>query len=1042
MLKSLRGVAGYRTSILLAILPALMASPNSALASRRMTVEQLQQIIVAGATVHRPDTVVAQQLSEATLSERLSYTTLQKMIDQGPGPKTGEILRILADQSAFLDLPASEVLPNATPDFATQKAIMGRAVTYVTRTLPTLPNFVATRVTEQYSDLPPVDPHADPAVAGGLYMLRTVNSPVAFRDGQESDDPKLLAAADKGSGHRDSKNGAGSGLVSWGEFGPILGLVLIDGAKGKLGWSRWEQWGSKTVAVFQFSVDRSVSHYVLQYWRDDAGNVIGSRYGAGITMMGSRNFHAPAKLVRQVTGYRGILAVDPETGTILKITIESDLAHDDDLRQAAMAVEYAPVKIGDTTYTCPTHSVTAFATMHQFQNTPTSPMETVRELQLNDVNFIGYRRFGSESTLLIGNAASNSGNPDAGDTTAVSFSPAAGFAPEPAQPSAPAAEVASAAPPAAAPATKPAPEEPQEMMVSAAEGLPGVTGDTANAPTSTQKQFTLQVTTRLVDLALIATDKHNKPILNLKPEEVEIYDNGRKQQVAAFHHFDPSAPDTIAKPEQPSTPSNTFTNATPAVHTVQYAPDLLILLLDESHLPFNDLNRARGEVERFLKATRPDSRIALYSIGEHGFRVIQDVTIDHAAVEAKLAVWMPSASGLAQAAELDTRNNQQFDTVHNPQDLNSVNGNYIETPDSITTIDPQLRQMGDNPLVMVLGSMMAIARHFAAVPGHKSLAWISGDSVLLNWDDRAVGMEKSVNDISAVINHTKEALNEAHISLYAVDASIQHVGGAAVDPSLANANIELNSTATANSAPGGFQGPRNTIDGRATAQMQVDTRGIQGPVRELAQDTGGRAFNKGSDLKATLDGIEQESTALYEIAFNPDSQADNKIHTLTVTVPGRKDIKLRYRSSYLYNEEATSAKDRFQQVVWSPQDVTGINLTAEAVSAADSPTGSSAIKLRIAFPGLDLEQKDGRWADNLYIFVAQRDDTTQKAQVSGDTLRLSLKQATYDTGMPAGIPYQRAVDVKSKLSSVRVIVVDGNSGKMGSVTLPSSALHP
>jgi hypothetical protein len=78
----------------------------------------------------------------------------------------------------------------------------------------------------------------------------------------------------------------------------------------------------------------------------------------------------------------------------------------------------------------------------------------------------------------------------------------------------------------------------------------------------------------------------------------------------------------------------------------------------------------------------------------------------------------------------------------------------------------------------------------------------------------------------------------------------------------------------------------------------------------------------------------------------------------------------------------------------------------------------------------------------LYIFVAVRDDATQKAEVSGDTLHLSLKQATYESGMPDGIPYQRAVEVKSRLGSVRVVVVDGNSGKMGSVTLPSSVLHP
>ena len=55
---------------------------------------------------------------------------------------------------------------------------------------------------------------------------------------------------------------------------------------------------------------------------------------------------------------------------------------------------------------------------------------------------------------------------------------------------------------------------------------------------------------------------------------------------------------------------------------------------------------------------------------------------------------------------------------------------------------------------------------------------------------------------------------------------------------------------------------------------------------------------------------------------------------------------------------------------------------------------------------------------------------------------MSLKQATYDTGMPTGIPFKSAVDVKSKLGSVRVIVVDGNSGRMGSVTLPASTLYP
>jgi hypothetical protein len=274
-----------------------------------------------------------------------------------------------------------------------------------------------------------------------------------------------------------------------------------------------------------------------------------------------------------------------------------------------------------------------------------------------------------------------------------------------------------------------------------------------------------------------------------------------------------------------------------------------------------------------------------------------------------------------------------------------------------------------------------------------------------------------------------------------VDASA--VQGDAIDASLENRNVQLNAAAQENATSGGGPGrPNNGGAGRVTAQMQQDTHGIQGPVRQLAESTGGRAINKGGDLKAALDGIDHDSAALYEIGFDPDSAADGQFHTLAVKIPSRKDVKLRYRTGYLYAEESTTTRQRFQQAVWSPQDATGLQLTAEAVAATDSASGKPTVRLRIALPGLALEQKDSRWTDNLYIFVAQRDDAAQKAEVSGDTMHLSLQNTTYQSGMPAGIPYHRDVEPKSKLGSVRIIVVDGNSGKMGSVTLPSSALHP
>lgn len=1011
-----------------------------------MTIAELQESLQAALTAHRPDPEVARQLAGIAMTERISPATLKTLAAESPGPKSTEAMRVLADGSAFLPLPSSEIPARPTPDFATQKAIMGRVVNYVVHTIPLLPNLMATRITEHFADLPDPNHPENDIVSGGLYKLGTAHSTIAYRDGRETDDPVEQALSKAKS---DSKPYVTTGLTSWGEFGPILTAVLLDAAKGKLGWARWESWDGKPVAVFQFSVDRNASHYTLQYRGSGSGELVNSHYarsnGEGASS-GILNDNA-SPLVREAVGYRGTITADPETGTILQIEMQANLTPEDILRRADIVVQYGPVRIGDKTYFCPIHSLAISAALEPYQANPTAPIETVKELQLNDVTFTGYRRFGSEATLVMNPADSGEPSGDVAErgeeATAVASTPAAPAMPQPANP-------ASVAIPAPAAASAPAPPaEAQEMSISATDSLPSaLTGDTARSSAGNaapESSFTLQVTTRFVDIGLIATDKRGKPVTDLKPDEVEVYDNGRRQQVASFSG--PGLQAASATPPLSTQSADTFTNASSPSPAVESVPDLLILLMDESHLPFNDLNRARGEVLRFLKAAKPDARLAIYSINEHGFRVLQDVTTDHELAENKLAKWMPSAAGISQAAEMEQRNRQQFDTVRNPDDLNMVNGNNIEVPDYINSADPQLRLLGDNPLGLALISMTALARHFGSVQGHKTLIWISGDSALYDWRDKQPNIERTVSNLDNAIHRTREALNDAHISLYAVDASMIDGGGAAVDPSLANAQVQLNPVSAANSAPGGSGSDRLSPGGRVTAQMQQDTHDIQPPVRLLAESTGGRAINKGSDLEKTLDGITQETTALYEIGFRPDTPADNKFHTLQLKVNGRKDIRLRYRTGYMYGEEATAPQERFQEAVWRPQDLSGIQLTAEPVKAADAPSGKPTIRLRIALPGLGLKQQQqgpsaGRWTDKLYIFLAQRDDAVRKAQVTGDTLQLALKQATYDTGMPTGIPYQREVDALSKLGSIRIVVVDANTGRIGSVTLPSSALQP
>ena len=63
------------------------------------------------------------------------------------------------------------------------------------------------------------------------------------------------------------------------------------------------------------------------------------------------------------------------------------------------------------------------------------------------------------------------------------------------------------------------------------ESLPNTPANTG--PTQ-DSGFSIKVTSRLVDVGVVAFDKKGHPVTDLKAEDFEIYDNGRKQEIRFF----------------------------------------------------------------------------------------------------------------------------------------------------------------------------------------------------------------------------------------------------------------------------------------------------------------------------------------------------------------------------------------------------------------------------------------------------------------------------------------------------------------------------
>jgi hypothetical protein len=367
------------------ILVAVLVLPLSpALSGERMTVAQFREMLTAQKAAHKSDKDAAAKIAGVELTEQLTAATLDQIrAEMSPGPKTAEALELQSDISGFLDPPPGERPTRDAPDDATRQRMLRQAIEFAAITLHRMPDFLATRATRGFDDSPQIMSNAGwyPAQRD-LHSVGSYTEPITYRDGKEVFDVQP--------GQPGTQAGAPSspsGLTSSGEFGPVLANVITDALKGKMTWDYWQQTPAGLAAVFQFEIPKEASHYSVSFCWIVAPTMASYRHVNDLA-------DAQTNCYRGTPGYHGSLSIDPATGTILRIAIESDLPASDRLAHADLFVEYGPVEIGGRTYICPVRSVAI--SLIRFPDA--SPARTM--LCLNDAAFTGYHRFGASVRIL------------------------------------------------------------------------------------------------------------------------------------------------------------------------------------------------------------------------------------------------------------------------------------------------------------------------------------------------------------------------------------------------------------------------------------------------------------------------------------------------------------------------------------------------------------------------------------------------------------------------------------------------------------------
>jgi hypothetical protein len=337
----------------------LLAVAAPAWADKKSTVQELKDTLISLQQARKTDAEVASELKQIELGEQLTRATINSLAPYLPGPLSTEQIYVLEGRSAILAPPATDLPTTPAPDLATQKAILGKAVQYVTKTYMQNPHFTVSKSTTRFQDgvegirtnsgMTSSMPNTDRLWATPNKFMRFLGTHAATVENNKGIElaPHIKQKAMWGQ----------NGQVSEGGPGPVLSVILQEAAVGgKLGWLRWETIDGKPMAVFSFTVDKDKSHYEVNYCcfpiTGDSG-----RMGYEGT---EANFQTGTtwKAFKTIVAYSGKFFIDPDTGVIRRVVTQADLKPTDFVHQEDMRIDYGPVAVGGNTYVLPVDSFT------------------------------------------------------------------------------------------------------------------------------------------------------------------------------------------------------------------------------------------------------------------------------------------------------------------------------------------------------------------------------------------------------------------------------------------------------------------------------------------------------------------------------------------------------------------------------------------------------------------------------------------------------------------------------------------------------------
>ena len=530
----------------------------------------------------------------------------------------------------------------------------------------------------------------------------------------------------------------------------------------------------------------------------------------------------------------------------------------------------------------------------------------------------------------------------------------------------------------------------------------------------------VRITTNLIQVDAVVTDKNGQPVTDLRADEFEIQENGEKQTITNFSYV--PVVSVATRDEAEPNPATKVDKNAPPPPPVSLRPEqvrrTIALVVDDLGLSFESTYYVRRALNKFVDEQMQAGDLVAIIRTSKGVGALQQFTSDkrqlHLAIE-RVRWNQLGRGGVSAFAPIEGRSiadQMRADVPGYSDDGSNAGGELDEFRNELFTVG-------------TLGALSYIVQGLRDFPGRKSVMLVS-DGIRIFTDtgqrispsniksgssNSAKGSDRILGNLQRLI----DLANRASVVIYTMDArGLQTLGMTAED------NVSgLN---------------RDQIDSNLL-NRRTEFFESQSGLNYLAQQTGGLAIRNNNDLTGGLKKMLDDQRGYYLIGYQPDAETFDpkraRFNKLTIKVK-RPGLKVRYRSGFFgIKDEDTrppapvTRAEQLAHAITSPFASGGMDVRLTSLFANDATSGSFMRSLlHVDASKLTFTEEPDGWRKVVFDVMAvtfgeggaiiDEVSRTENVRVRGETHRI-IMQDGFDYIMTVPIKKPGAYQLRAAL---------------------------